>query len=161
MPRARIAASPWVEMTDERRPEETPNLPVPVPPAPLEEAQPRWERPERRTYTAEYKQRILKELDAATEQGHIGAILRREGLYNSIIAQWRQQRELAELEGLSAKKRGRKASPEAREISRLERENRKLQEQLRRAQLVIDIQKKASELLGIPLETPDDESSFS
>jgi transposase-like protein len=64
------------------------------------------ERPMRRTFTAAYKLRILKAADAAKEDGEIGAMLRREGLYSSHLTTWRRARERGELKGLDARPRG-------------------------------------------------------
>ncbi len=111
------------------------------------------EQPKRRTYTAQYKLRILREADACTEPGQIGALVRREGLYTSHLSVWRRQRETGELAGLS-KKRGRKprpVDPSAKRIAELEREVERLSKSLAQAEAVIDIQKKLSELLGVPL----------
>jgi transposase-like protein len=113
------------------------------------------EKQPRRRFTAQYKLRILDEIDARTEQGHIGAILRREGLYYSNIREWRQQRDQGVLHSLSPKKRGRKAkevNPLATKVVELERENRRLQKKLRQAETIIEVQKKVSEILGIPLD---------
>ena len=63
-------------------------------------------KPTRRRYSAEYKLRILREGDASTRPGEIGALLRREGLYSSNLTAWRKQLEKGELEGLSEKRRG-------------------------------------------------------
>jgi transposase-like protein len=107
----------------------------------------------RRKYTASYKLRMLKEYDACTLSGEIGALLRREGLYHSNINTWRRQRDKGALHGLTPKKRGRKpkqVNPLAREVARLERENKKLSKKLQQAEIIIDVQKKISEILGIP-----------
>jgi transposase-like protein len=107
------------------------------------------EKPARRRFTAEYKARILDEADRCTEPGQVGDLLRREGLYSSHLTNWRRQRE----EGLSPKRRGRKPAPnkkERQELERLKRENKRLAEELRQARLIIDVQKKVSEMLGIP-----------
>jgi len=121
------------------------------------------ERPTRRRYPAEYKLRILNEIDSA-KPGGIGEIIRREGLYSSTVAVWRRQRNNGELAGLSPKKRGPKSSgpdPKDRQIKELERENRKLQRKLSRAHLLLDIQKKISEITGIPLlEEPTEEENL-
>lgn len=109
----------------------------------------------RRRFTAQYKLRILEEIDASNDQGHIGAILRREGLYYSNIRKWRQQHEQGVLHGLSPKKRGRKAkevNPLAQKVAALERENQRLQKKLKQAETIIEFQKKVSEILGIPLD---------
>lgn len=111
------------------------------------------EKKARRQYTARYKLRILEEVDACSTSGQVGAVLRREGLYHSNIRTWRQQREKGTLEGLSPKKRGRKAkepNPLAARVAELERENRRLTEKLRKAETIIEVQKKVSEILGIP-----------
>ena len=118
------------------------------------------EKPVRRRFTVEYKARILAEADACTQPGMLGELLRREGLYSSYLTTWRRQRDDGALAGLTPKRRGRKAksnSPLADENKRLQRENRRLTEQLRQAELIIDVQKKVSEMLNIPLKSPDGE----
>ena len=117
------------------------------------------ERPVRRRFTAEYKLRILAEADCCTAPGQLGELLRREGLYSSHLVTWRRQRDEGMLAGLTPKRRGRKAKPKnplADEVARLQRENRRLQEKLRQAELIIDVQKKVSEMLNIPLKTLDE-----
>lgn len=110
-------------------------------------------RAKRRRFTAEYKLRILDEADAWTERGQVGALLRREGLYSSHLAKWRKQRARGQLEGLSSKKRGRKApDPAEVELARLQRENERLRSRLEQAELIIDVQKKLSQLLGLTEE---------
>jgi len=111
---------------------------------------------ERRRFSAEYKRRILQEAAACTQSGEVGALLRREGLYSSHLTTWRQQRRRGELQGLTPAQRGRKADPQAAEIARLQRENERLKAQLERAELIIDVQKKLSQMLGLS-ETPSDE----
>jgi transposase len=113
----------------------------------------------RRRFTAEYKQRILQEVDAARGSGGIGAILRREGLYSSLMATWRGEREAAVRQALAPHKRGPKSKydPAAEEIQQLRRENQRLVEELRKADIVIDVQKKVAALLGRPIDTPEPE----
>lgn len=111
----------------------------------------------RRRFTAEYKLRILREVEACKGTGEIGALLRREGLYSSNLSKWRQQRERGELEGLAEQRRGPKEDPQAVENARLKRENERLREELRKAQLIIDVQKKVSQLLGVPLDDQEKE----
>ena len=109
------------------------------------------DRPRRRTFTAEYKLRIIREADSCRGPGEIGALLRREGLYSSHLSDWRRKRESGELQALTPRKTGRKRkarNPLADENARLEREKRKLQEQLRKANLIIEVQKKLSEILA-------------
>jgi transposase-like protein len=106
----------------------------------------------RRQYTAEYKLRILRESDAGQGFGETGALLRREGLYSSYLTNWRRQRERGELDGLEPQKRGPKADPQAVELARLQRENERLRERLRRAELIIDVQKKVAQMLGVAVE---------
>jgi transposase len=116
------------------------------------------ERPVRRRFTAEYKLRMLREADDCTEPGQLGALLRREGLYSSHLSGWRQQRDAGTLAGLAPKRRGRKAKPNAplmAENQRLKRENQRLVEKLRQAETIIEVQKKLSEVLGIPLPPAD------
>lgn len=111
------------------------------------------EKKPRRHFTTSYKLRILKEFDACTQPGEKGAFLRREGLYYSNICTWSRQREKGVLQGLTPKKRGRKVkevNPLAKSVAQLERENRRLNEKLRQAETIIEVQKKISEILGIP-----------
>jgi len=117
------------------------------------------EKPVRRRFTAEYKLRILCEADRCAESGQLGALLRREGLYSSLLSTWRQQRDEGTLAGLTPKRRGRKANPDApliAENQRLLRETRRLAAKLRQAETIIEVQKKLSEILGIPLPPSDD-----
>lgn len=114
----------------------------------------------RRTFTAEYKLRILAEADALAGQvGAIGALLRREGLYSSLLTAWRREREAGILKGLTPQKRGPKSkrNPQEEELQRLRCENLRLTEELRKAAIVIDVQKKVGALLGWPLPTADPE----
>ena len=118
----------------------------------------------RRSYTAAYKQRILREAEVAKAKGggEVGALLRREGLYSSHLDTWRRQRERGELAGLAPKKRGRKAkeiNPLAKRVAELERNERRLLRKLQQQQVMLDIQKKVSELLGIPLQSPESDDS--
>jgi transposase len=109
----------------------------------------------RKRFTAAEKRRILREVDACQGSGEIGALLRREGIYSSYLTTWRRQRERGELDGLAPQKRGPKPDPQAAEIARLKRENERLQKRLQQAELIIDFQKKAAQLFGGTLETPD------
>ena len=107
----------------------------------------------RRTFSAEYKRRILEEADNCTELGQIGALLRREGLYSSHLTTWRRQRDRGLIQALSPKKRGRKRKDELeREVARLQRENERLRANLEQAEMIIDVQKKLSRLLGLETE---------
>lgn len=117
------------------------------------------DKPTRRRFTAEYKLRILTLADACTEPGSLGALLRREGLYASNLNTWRQQRERGVLSALTPKKRGRKESvrdPLIVENEKLRKENERLTNRLRQAEIIIDVQKKVSQILGIPLATPEE-----
>ena len=118
-------------------------------------------RAKRRRFSAEYKLRILEEADKCTQRGEIGALLRREGLYSSHLSTWRRQRMLGQLAGLSPKKRGRKPQdPVDEEVTRLRRENERLRTRLEEAEMIIDVQKKLSLLLGLtPDETETNESA--
>jgi transposase-like protein len=113
----------------------------------------------RRQFTADYKRRILAEADSTKESGAIGALLRREGLYSSHLTHWRQQRD----RGLAPRQRGPKSKhdPLFEEVRKLKQENGHLTQRLARAEIIIDIQKKVSSLLGIPLATVDSDESNS
>ena len=116
------------------------------------------EKGHRRRFTAKYKLRVLEQADGCTEPGQIGALLRREGLYSSHLTTWRRQREAGALAGLAPRKRGHKANPKNRQTQRmaeLERENERLRHRLVQAETIIDVQKKVSSLLGIPLSRPE------
>jgi transposase-like protein len=104
----------------------------------------------RRSFTADYKRRILREAEDCRVLGQMGALLRREGLYSSNLTTWRRQMEQGTLEALSTKKRGpkeRRSDPSTRRIVELKKENQKLQHKLRQAQLIIEAQKKITEIL--------------
>ncbi len=109
-------------------------------------------KPTRRVYTAEYKRRILAQADAATEKGDIAKLLRREGLYSSTLASWRRERESA-LDKVFSQKRGPEpnGNPLTGENEELRRQNQHLEEELRKAEIIIEIQKKVAMLLGKPL----------
>ena len=114
----------------------------------------------RRTFTADYKSRILAEADAAaTHPGAIGALQRREGLYSSHLVTWRRERQAGILKGLTPLKRGPKSkrNPQEEQMHELRRQNQRLTEELRKAAIVIDIQKKVGALLGWPLPKADPE----
>jgi transposase-like protein len=104
------------------------------------------------------KLRVLAETDAAADVGGIGAILRREGLYSSILTDWRRLRDSGALGTLTPAKRGPKRAvlnPLAAELARARRENARLGRRLEHAEAIIEVQKKIAALLGIPLATPD------
>jgi transposase len=98
----------------------------------------------RRRFTTDYKSRIALEAESCSEPGEIGALLRREGIYSSVLARWRRQ--LREESLSSSKKSNGKTSP-TEQLKRLQRENERLKEKLRQAELIIDIQKKVSEMI--------------
>lgn len=107
------------------------------------------ESPERRRFTVEYKARIVREADACTEHGQIGALLRREGLFSSQLAQWRKAYQKGALAALRDDKRGRKHTkhPLETENERLKKKNTQLEQRLSQAEVIIDIQKKLSQIL--------------
>ena len=121
----------------------------------------------RRGFTAEYKQRILNEVDQATaagRSGEVGAILRREGLYSSHLAAWRRLREAVELSALTTKKRGPKAKPvnaDDREKRELKRKLAMAEALLKRAEALLGLQKKVSEIFGIELPPPPPDEELS
>jgi transposase len=112
----------------------------------------------RRRFTAAYKQRILTESDQAKGSGGIGALLRREGLYSSLLATWRRERAAGVLQALTPQKRGPKSKrdPVQEEVQKLQKENARLTDQLRKAAIIIDVQKKLGTLLGWPLPTQEE-----
>lgn len=112
------------------------------------------EKPVRRKFTAAYKLKIVEAAARCTEIGQIGALLRREGLYSSHLSTWRNQQQQGQLQALEDNKRGRKATipqPVKKELEQLRRENQRLRQKMQQAELIIDIQKKASQLMGISL----------
>lgn len=108
---------------------------------------------QRRRFSAAYKLRIVLEADKLIASGEgVGSLLRTEGLYSSHLSDWRKARDEGLLEALAPKKRGRKPDADAeskKELARLKRENERLQNELTRAALIIDVQKKLSRLLGL------------
>ena len=115
----------------------------------------------RRRFTTQEKVRILKEADACTEPGELGALLRREGIYSSYLSRWRRARDRGELQALSPKRRGPKSAADSgltKELAKLQRENERLRGRLAQAEAIMEAQKKLSELLGLsPRETGNDE----
>lgn len=116
-------------------------------------------RPRRRRFSAKEKRKILEEAEACTRPGELGALLRRKGLYSSLLSSWRRARERGELEALAPKKRG----PKAKVPHPLEKENAELKRTLARtearaqhAEALVALQKKVSELLGIQLPKEDE-----
>jgi transposase-like protein len=105
----------------------------------------------RRRFTTAYKLRILNQADRCTKPGEIGALLRSEGLYSSYLTAWRRQRGNGEL---GSKKRGRPGDPSAKELARLKAENVRLAVQLEKAEAIIEVQKKLSDLLGLSSKAP-------
>lgn len=107
-------------------------------------------KPQRRTFTIEYKLKILQEADQC-KNGEIGALLRREGLYSSMLTQWRKDRAAGVLISRSERKRGRKPNPEAKEYARLQKKYARLQKQMQQANAIIETQKKLCQLYGLTL----------
>ncbi len=108
----------------------------------------------RRRFTAEYRRKILREADACTDPGAIGALLRREGLYSSYLTTWRAQRERGELAGLTPKRRGpapKPLNPLAAKVAALGRAVSREKARADRAEALVELQKKVAELLGTPL----------
>ena len=118
------------------------------------------EKARRRSYTAEYKRLILREAEVCKEQGQVGALLRREGLYFSNLTAWRRQVERGTLDALSSKKRGpkaRKPDPSVRRITEQEKEIQKLRARLRKAELIIDAQKKIAAIFQLSSDQKEEE----
>lgn len=120
------------------------------------------EKKRRRKFTAKYKLRILAEADTCTEPGQLGALLRREGLYSSNLTTWRRQRQRGLLNAMAPKKRGRRkkaTNPLAPRVAQLESDNRRLQQKLKQAELIIEAQKKMAEILGISQDLHESDES--
>ena len=113
----------------------------------------------RRRFSGSEKRRLLAEADRCKANGQLGAFLRRERLYSSMLASWRKQVGKAERAALAPKKRGPKPKLEARQIQQLNRDNVRLRRELERAKLIIDAQKKLCAALGLPTadETSENE----
>lgn len=114
----------------------------------------------RRKFTAKYKRDIVRRADACKAPGEIGALLRREGLYSSSLTAWRRELEERDLSALAPKKRGPKSTPtDSRdgEMAALRRENAALKSRAERAELLVAIQKKVSQILGIELPKLDED----
>lgn len=113
----------------------------------------------RRSFTAKYKRKIVREADACKEPGEVGALLRREGLYSSHLTTWRRELEQRELAALAPKKRGPKTpavDPGEQELTALRQENATLRARAERAELLVEIQKKVSMILGVELPKLDE-----
>ena len=124
-----------------------PNSPAVMPSKPDPEVLPK---PKRKNYSTEYKIKILAEADACSKPGQIGELLRREGLYSSLLSNWRKQREDATRNALKAKSRGPKAKDDgalAQQLQQLRQEKEQLANKLRQTQAIIEAQKKISEIL--------------
>jgi transposase len=115
-------------------------------------------KPQPRRFTAEYKLSMLKEYDACDQPGEKGALLRREGIYASNISTWRRQYSQGGMDGLHKTKRGPKADPHSRENKQLREENEQLKKRLQQAELIIEVQKKVSQILEIELNDQEHES---
>ena len=114
----------------------------------------------RRRFTVDYKLKILDQADRCQQDGQLGALLRREGLYHSNLQLWRQQREQGILNGLTPRQRGRKPNPHSQLVldnGQLKRQNQRLSKRLQQAEIIIEFQKKLAEALGIPLQGDSNE----
>jgi hypothetical protein len=118
-------------------------------------------KPIRRKFSIEKKLQVLREADRCKAPGELGALLRREGLYSSTLLRWRAARDRGELSRAGAKKRGpkkRERDERDNRIRELEKENRRLRARAERAEALIEVQKKVSEIMGIELPGRDGES---
>ena len=123
-------------------------------------AEPKHDRRQRRSFTPEEKQRILREVDACTARGELGELLRREGIYSSQLRPWRAQLEQEGLAGLATKRPGPKPSKDSKDRLIEEQNKRiaKLEKELRISKALIELQEKAHEILGMALPRIDDET---
>lgn len=116
----------------------------------------------RRRFTAAYKLRVLQEADKCKETGQVGKLLRREGLYSSHLCCWRRARDKGILRAMSPKKRGRKLKPKnplATQVARLQKDKQKLEHKLKQAELIIEAQKKISQILEISLNLDENKEN--
>ena len=118
------------------------------------------EKARRRTFTAQYKQDVLAAYEAAPD-GEKGAILRREGLYSSLISEWRRARDAGALAGLKQPRGRPAADPRDAQIARLQKEKAKLEQELAKARFVVDVQSKLQALLETISEGADTEHGSS
>src|SRR4030042_1841172 len=107
----------------------------------------------RRGFSAEYRLNVLRQADACKAPGELGALLRREGLYSSLLSTWRRQREQGALAALRARRRGPKPKAVDPRVKEQEKQIARLQRKLKQAEMIIEVQKKVHEILGIPLST--------
>ena len=131
-------------MTTSRPPDPDPEVPATV---------------QRRRFSAEYRLRILTQADACKKPGEVGALLRREGQYSSLLTNWRRQREAGALREMRGRRRGPTPRPVDPRVKQLEAENRRLQRKLQRAETIMTLPKKVAEILGIPLTPSDDDET--
>ena len=119
------------------------------------------EKPQRRRFTQAYKERIVREAEACTAQGQIGALLRREGLYSSMLSRWRQQYAEGGRRALADDKRGRKPTrePHQAELDALRKENARLQHKLMQAETIIEVQKKLARTLELDAQSDNNENT--
>ena len=117
------------------------------------------ERPVRRRFDQAYRRDILQQIAACTREGQVGEILRREGLYSSIVSTWRQKEKQSLLDASASGKPAARPVVQDVRVPQLQRENARLKARLQQAELILEIQKKASEILGISLKTLDNERS--
>ena len=117
------------------------------------------ERPKRRRFSAEYKLQVVREADACTRPGEIGALLRREGLYSSHLVEWRRARDAGALVALERPRGRRKPDPRDARIAELERRARRAEAELDKARRVIEIQGNVSALLEQMLGTEGEQES--
>jgi transposase len=108
----------------------------------------------RRQFSPSQKRALVAEAARCKGSGELGAFMRRERIYSSMLSSWRRQLEASDRVALAPKRRGPKPDPAARQIQQLNRENDRLRHRLERAELIIDAQKKLCALLGLP--TSDD-----
>lgn len=105
------------------------------------------QRAQRRTFTQDYKLAILAEYDRCTEPGEKGALLRREGLYSSLITDWRRQHREGALVVTEGRSEGGRGGPSRSEMARLRAENEALRKKLAKAEAIIEVQGKVQALL--------------
>ena len=137
----------------------TPNESAPLMPGPPHPDPQVAEYIRRPRYSKEYKRSILRQIADCTQDGDVGRILRREGLYSSLVSSWRKAEKPEPSKGMAPVKPPASSEPSQPSLAQLKRENARLKAKLQQAELVLEIQKKASDILGISLKTLDSERS--
>lgn len=120
---------------------------------------PRGEQAKRRVFSGDYKLAVLAAYDRCTEPGEKGALLRREGLYSSLVTDWRRQHREGALAVTPGRSEGGRGGPSRTELARLRAENERLKKKLAKAEAIIEVQGKVHALLEELSKSADSDDS--